>query len=393
MVHGKRVSQRLDFPSIKRRCTAMTRASQAPFDWCKLGTNRERIKVPPVTPASNQLCVMKHTTASLVLVHFFGVVISGTAAPQLASWIMLPPTNKCVFSEENPSVEQQIRNTGGYFSAPTEGPKVTIKRAVASAIPACPPDAFVTNELLSHGRFAATFKAVHKDTGVTVLRKDVLVRVKGMREFDMQLRLSLRTRFVGQVYCVNSRASDHYYHRTTVRPEGWPSTLREGTGIPGSLPMKHKRPLPPDTRPVSIFMEYFGRGDLQHNVSQWQGMLTPLRTLLRTQWLAEIHAAIEKIHKLGYVLFDVKPENIAVASDGHIRVIDFGLSLPYRSGGIILKGARGTGNYRAPEVRGTTDEQGHFSYAPNPLITPSTTTPMVSFYMQCLRAPQASRGT
>ena len=94
---------------------------------------------------------------------------------------MLPPTNKRVFGKENPSVEQQIRNTGGYFSAPIEGPKVTIKQAVASAIPACPPDAFVTNELLSHGRFAATFKAVHKDTGVTVLRKDVLVRVKGMR--------------------------------------------------------------------------------------------------------------------------------------------------------------------------------------------------------------------
>ena len=288
--------------------------------------------------------------------------------PKLASWLMFPVSKDRAFGKDNPSIEQQILDTSGYFNLPTGGSEVTIKGAVETAIPACPPEVFITGELLSQSRHAATFKAIHKETGKTALRKDVLINVKGMREFDMQLRLSLKTKFVGRVYCVNSRASDHYFNRTIVKPKGWPKKLEEGSGIPGSPPPKHKKsPLPPDQRPVSVFMEYFGKGDLQSIVLQWQGMLSPLRNLLRTQWLAEIYAGINRVHKLEYILFDIKPENIAVASDGHVRLIDFGLSLPYKQGGIFLKKARGTANYRAPEVRSTVDKNGHVLYHPQPV--------------------------
>ena len=74
--------------------------------------------------------------------------------------------------------------------------------------------------------------------------------------------------------------------------------------------MRHKRPLPPYMSNSSSWSTL----EFPAHRLKWQGMLTPLRTLLRTQWLAEIHVRIHKIYKKSYVLFDVKPEDIAVAS-------------------------------------------------------------------------------
>ena len=41
--------------------------------------------------------------------------------------------------------------------------------------------------------------------------------------------------------------------------------------------------------------------------------------------MAEIVLAVEYIHKLGYIHRDLKPDNILIGANGHIKVIDFGL--------------------------------------------------------------------
>ena len=43
-------------------------------------------------------------------------------------------------------------------------------------------------------------------------------------------------------------------------------------------------------------------------------------------FLAEVFLAIEYIHEQGLIIRDVKPENIMLDIDGHVRLIDFGLS-------------------------------------------------------------------
>ena len=43
-------------------------------------------------------------------------------------------------------------------------------------------------------------------------------------------------------------------------------------------------------------------------------------------YIAELISAIEAVHKLGYIHRDIKPDNVLIGSDGHIKLSDFGLS-------------------------------------------------------------------
>jgi serine/threonine protein kinase len=66
-------------------------------------------------------------------------------------------------------------------------------------------------------------------------------------------------------------------------------------------------------------------------------------------YLAEIGLALSHIHSLGFVYRDVKPENVLISSDGHVKLGDFGLSEYIGKEG-YSKGIVGTPEYIAPEV-------------------------------------------
>ena len=67
-------------------------------------------------------------------------------------------------------------------------------------------------------------------------------------------------------------------------------------------------------------------------------------------WLAPVCAALEHMHRLGYVHLDVTPQNIFLTDDGEVKLIDFGIAQkafipPKREGDKLL----GTATYISPE--------------------------------------------
>lgn len=76
-----------------------------------------------------------------------------------------------------------------------------------------------------------------------------------------------------------------------------------------------------DAESLYFVMEYVAGGDMM-------GLLTRLRIFdERTArfYTAELVLAIESVHKLGYIHRDVKPDNVLIDRDGHIKLTDFGL--------------------------------------------------------------------
>ena len=72
-------------------------------------------------------------------------------------------------------------------------------------------------------------------------------------------------------------------------------------------------------------------------------------------YAAEIVLAIGHLHSHGIMYRDIKPENILLDGDGHIRVTDFGLAKECGRDD-RAKTFCGTPEYLAPEVLNTTKQ-------------------------------------
>jgi serine/threonine protein kinase len=79
----------------------------------------------------------------------------------------------------------------------------------------------------------------------------------------------------------------------------------------------------------------------------------------RIDYLLQIASGLEFIHQQGYLHRDVCPRNIMVTPDGVVKIIDYGLSIPYRPEFCKPGNRTGTPSYLAPELikRVTTDHR------------------------------------
>ena len=67
-------------------------------------------------------------------------------------------------------------------------------------------------------------------------------------------------------------------------------------------------------------------------------------------FIAEVVLAIEYIHTLDVIYRDMKPENILVDYDGHIKLADFGLAKEGIADSKTAKSFCGSPAYLAPEM-------------------------------------------
>eukprot|EP00117_Sycon_ciliatum_P005950 scpid82562/ scgid3663/ Rho-associated protein kinase 1; Rho-associated, coiled-coil-containing protein kinase 1; Rho-associated, coiled-coil-containing protein kinase I; p160 ROCK-1 len=95
-----------------------------------------------------------------------------------------------------------------------------------------------------------------------------------------------------------------------------------------------------------MVMEYMPGGDLvnlmaEYDISEsWARFFT-----------AEVCLALDKIHSMGFVHRDVKPDNMLLDKSGHLKLADFGTSVKMgKDGKVHAESAVGTPDYISPEV-------------------------------------------
>lgn len=116
-----------------------------------------------------------------------------------------------------------------------------------------------------------------------------------------------------------------------------------------------------DTQCLYFALEFCPGGDLYHRLYERKdahldphtdSTVAPGRSPFSSDeakfYVSEICAALSHVHSLGYVYRDLKPDNVMLDEEGHIKLTDFGFSAPCASDG-RLKTLCGTPAYLSPE--------------------------------------------
>ncbi|CAJ0965061.1 unnamed protein product [Ranitomeya imitator] len=103
-----------------------------------------------------------------------------------------------------------------------------------------------------------------------------------------------------------------------------------------------------DENYLYLVMDYYVGGDLLTLLSKFEDRLPEDMAKF---YLAEMVLAIHSIHQLHYVHRDIKPDNILLDMNGHIRLADFGSCLKMNDDGTVQSSvAVGTPDYISPEI-------------------------------------------
>uniref|UniRef100_A0A7N4PPW7 Serine/threonine-protein kinase MRCK alpha n=1 Tax=Sarcophilus harrisii TaxID=9305 RepID=A0A7N4PPW7_SARHA len=103
-----------------------------------------------------------------------------------------------------------------------------------------------------------------------------------------------------------------------------------------------------DDNYLYLVMDYYVGGDLLTLLSKFEDRLP--EDMARF-YLAEMVIAIDSVHQLHYVHRDIKPDNILMDVNGHIRLADFGSCLKLMEDGTVQSSvAVGTPDYISPEI-------------------------------------------
>lgn len=103
-----------------------------------------------------------------------------------------------------------------------------------------------------------------------------------------------------------------------------------------------------DDNYLYLVMDYYVGGDLLTLLSKFEDRLPEDMAKF---YVAEMVLAIHSIHQQGYVHRDIKPDNVLLDVNGHIRLADFGSCLHMLPDGTVQSSvAVGTPDYISPEI-------------------------------------------
>lgn len=76
-----------------------------------------------------------------------------------------------------------------------------------------------------------------------------------------------------------------------------------------------------DSENLYMLMEYLPGGDLMSHLMKFDSF-SEYQTKF---YMGELIEAVHAVHRLGFIHRDIKPDNIVLRADGHLKLIDFGL--------------------------------------------------------------------
>eukprot|EP00127_Corallochytrium_limacisporum_P001463 Clim_evm16s57 gene=Clim_evmTU16s57 len=203
---------------------------------------------------------------------------------------------------------------------------------------------------LRRDRYAALFLEQYKDT---------VAAMESMRvtKADFQVLQTIGRGAFGEVCVVKHKKSGRIYamkslNKWDMLKRNETAHFREERDLMAIGNVRHITTLYyafQDENTLYLVMEYYSGGDLLTVLDVHDNCFDEDMARFYT---AEIIAAVESIHMLGYIHRDLKPDNILLDNEGHIRIADFGscTQVDEKDGKVTSKMAVGTPDYLSPEV-------------------------------------------
>ncbi|CAK9304972.1 unnamed protein product [Gordionus sp. m RMFG-2023] len=111
-----------------------------------------------------------------------------------------------------------------------------------------------------------------------------------------------------------------------------------------------------DAKYLYMIMDYMPGGDLVNLMSNYD-----IPDKWAAFYAAEVILALQIIHSMGYVHRDVKPDNLLLDKDGHLKLADFGTCMKIDEDGYChCETAVGTPDYISPEVLKSQSGEGKY---------------------------------
>ena len=213
-----------------------------------------------------------------------------------------------------------------------------------------PSNSGATSEDLAMGMSKASIES--RKMGTIVTANDLYSKDVGLEDFRIEKVIGRGT--FGKVFLVQEKSSQRHFAMKTLKKEIIiDHNHREHTKAERLILEKMTHPFivqlhfafqTPDK--LYFVMDFLNGGELFHHLRKEKRFCESKSRF----YACEILLAIEFLHKQGIIYRDLKPENVILGADGHVKLTDFGLSK------LCFKGSQksytfcGTPEYLAPEI-------------------------------------------
>jgi len=240
-------------------------------------------------------------------------IMTKVSVKQTGSTWQLNPGASTKAADDNEDSDDDDKDAGlGEASSPAGGKTVDAGGAFSAGKSKCSADDFEVLKVLGKGAFG----------------KVMLVKAKQGN---------------GEIYAMKVLSKQLLMERNEVTHTKTERKTLEDTHHPFLVHLRFAFQTPTK---LYLVMDYCNGGELFYHLKT-TGRFPEARARL---YAAEITSALEHLHARNIVYRDLKPENVLLDSEGHVRVTDFGLAKDNMGAHDATKTFCGTPDYLAPEI-------------------------------------------